>query len=311
MTVVSIRRATPDGVSLDTAVSGYLDQISNRNTRKSYSVALSALVHTFGADTDVRVFDDDATADAVAVWFAERWGTLAPATVNVRLDALRSAAAWWHHQGWIAGDPVRRVRRRADPPARDRAIDRAVLERFLTRDGHALRERTLWRLLYESAARGTEILGLDGGDLDLSNRRARVRRKGGAVDVITWRTATARLLPRLLRGRRDGPVFLTERRARLALAAADLDPTGRARLSERRAAELFTVATAGESGGPWTLHRLRHSALTHAAEDGAATPVLLAYSGHTSVRSLARYARVGPGALAQWQAQRDPATRRH
>jgi len=101
-------------------------------------------------------------------------------------------------------------------------------------------------------------------------------------------------------------VFLTERRARLPLAAADLDPTsGQARLSYRRAAELFDEYTGG-----WTLHQLRHSALTHAAEAGANTSTLLAYSGHTSVASLARYARVSPEALARWQTSRDPATRR-
>jgi integrase len=84
-------------------------------------------------------------------------------------------------------------------------------------------------------------------------------------------------------------VFLTERRARVPLAAADLDqPSSRARLSYRQAAALFTSATLGMPGGPWTLHQLRHCALTHAAEDGASTSTLLACSGHTSVRSLAR-----------------------
>lgn len=34
---------------------------------------------------------------------------------------------------------------------------------------------------------------------------------------------------------------------------------------------------------------------------------LLAYSGHTPVVSLARYARVSPKALRRWQAARDPA----
>jgi integrase len=101
-------------------------------------------------------------------------------------------------------------------------------------------------------------------------------------------------------------VFVTDRRARVQLPPSDLDPaTGRARLSYRRAAELFTQATGGA-----TLHQLRHSALTHAAEDGANTSTLLAYSGHTSVASLARYARVSPEALARWQARRDPAARR-
>ena len=185
-------------------------------------------------------------------------------------------------------------------------MSHAEIEQLLGREEIPLREKTLWRMLYETAARAGEVLALDIADLDLRNRRAKVRRKGGAVDVIVWQTGTARLLPRLLSGRPDGPVFLTERRARLPLAAADLDPTsGQARLSYRRAAELFDEHTGG-----WTLHQLRHSALTHAAEAGANTSTLLAYSGHASVTSLARYARVSPEALARWQTSRDPATRR-
>jgi hypothetical protein len=50
--------------------------------------------------------------------------------------------------------------------------------------------------------------------------------------------------------------------------------------SGRRAVE---QATAVCPGGPWTLHQLRHSALTHAAEASANTTTLLAYFGHTSV----------------------------
>jgi hypothetical protein len=74
----------------------------------------------------------------------------------------------------------------------------------------------------------------------LVNRCAKVCRKGNAVDVIVWQAASARLLPRLLKGRRTGPVFLTDRRARVQLPPGDLDPaTGRARLSYRRAAALF------------------------------------------------------------------------
>lgn len=38
--------------------------------------------------------------------------------------------------------------------------------------------------------------------------------------------------------------------------------------------------------------------------------MLMALSGHTSVRSLAKYARVSAEALGRWQAERDPAGRR-
>jgi SAM-dependent methyltransferase len=90
-----------------------------------------------------------------------------------------------------------------------------------------------------------------------------------------------------------GPVFLADRLPTRAAPALDLDPgSGRARLSYRRAAALFQQHTG------WTLHQLRHSALTHAAEDGTNLPLLLARSRDASVRSLERYARPGPEAVA-------------
>ncbi|WP_205315116.1 tyrosine-type recombinase/integrase [Nonomuraea lactucae] len=160
------------------------------------------------------------------------------------MDALGSACAWWRDQGWLADDPLRRIRRRTRIPDHTKALDRGQVEALLTRPRLPLRERTLVRLLYESAARAEEVLALDIDELDVRNRQAKVRRKGGAVDVIVWQTATARLLPRLLDGRRTGPVFLTDRRARVPLPPADVDPdSGRARLSYRRAAELFEHAT--------------------------------------------------------------------
>jgi hypothetical protein len=101
--------------------------------------------------------------------------------------------------------------------------------------------------------------------------------------------------------------LLPRRRPTRAVAGLDLDldpVSGRARLSYRRAAELFQARTG------WTLHQLRHSALTHAAEDGTNLPLLLARSRHASVRSLERYARPGPEAVARHLAQTDPARRR-
>ncbi|MEU1667120.1 site-specific integrase [Streptomyces sparsogenes] len=97
--------------------------------------------------------------------------------------------------------------------------------------------------------------------------------------------------------------------------------TGQARLSYRRAEEIFEENTrlpANPLASPediedldgWTLHRLRHSALTHDAEDGTSTPVLLARSRHACVRSLERYARPGVDAVARHVAERDPAARR-
>ncbi|SIO87448.1 putative integrase/recombinase [Nocardiopsis sp. JB363] len=295
--------------TLRSASDAFLDGIANANTARAYRTALDALLAEFGADSSLDVLEGEQAADRVASWFADRWGSASANTVNARLRALGSARAWWAKQGWLEDDPLRRLTSRSVPPDRTRALSRAVVQELLGREGVALRERVLWRLLYESAARASEVLALDVEDLDLANRRARVRRKGGAVDTITWQTPTARLLPRLLGGRARGPVFVTDRRAKgQALGQVpgqDLSPEGRGRLSYRRAEELFVVASGGS-----TLHQLRHSALTHAAEDGAQVPILMAYSGHTSVSSVAKYARISAERLGAWQAERDPAARR-
>jgi integrase/recombinase XerC/integrase/recombinase XerD len=219
-----------------------------------YGRILRTVAGEFGGDAA----PDEISAERFAEWFGQQWGERAPSTWNVSLDAVRSAAAYWRRQGWIAADPSRLLVRRKPRPDRSRALDRAEVEQLLTREDLGLRERTLWRMLYETAARSAEVLRLDVGDLDMPNRKARVRRKGGAVDVIVWQTGTARLLPRLLKGRTSGPVFVTERKARVQLPAADLDPSGRARLSYQQAEALFSAASGGA-----TLHQLRHSALTH------------------------------------------------
>lgn len=113
-----------------------------------------------------------------------------------------------------------------------------------------LRERCLWSLLYDSAARSAEVLRLDVPDLDLANHRVRVTRKGGGHDVIIWRSRTARLLSNYLEGRRDGPVFLTKRGAKsdANIGPADRDQRGRARLSYERAETLFREWTAAILG---------------------------------------------------------------
>jgi site-specific recombinase XerD len=80
----------------------------------------------------------------------------------VALDALRSASRYWADQGWTSEDPARLLRRRRKAADRSRALPRADVERLLTREDISIRERTLWRLLYETAARSAEVLRLDG-----------------------------------------------------------------------------------------------------------------------------------------------------
>jgi len=274
------------------------------------------------AASDVAVLGTPAGASALEAAFTAAFGQLAPATRTRHLSALRSALAWWAEAGWVTADPTAGWARPKVPVDTTRALTRAQVAAIWKLDV-PLRDKAMWRMLYETTARAEEILGLDVPDLDLPSKRGRVISKGGTTDWVHWQTRTAILLPRLLAGRREGPVFLTARKPGRAVASGDLCPvTTRARLSYRRAAESFELATRPlahpgasheeleEEVHGWTLHQLRHSLLTHEAEDGTSTPMLLARSRHASVRSLERYARPGPEAVARHVAAADPAARR-
>lgn len=284
-------------------------------TETKYRQTLTALSgHLVATDLehDLAVLDGPAGARQLADAFAAAFGASAPATVTRHRSTVRSALAWWRECGWIHTDPTTGWATPRVVVDDTRALSRAQVAALFDLAA-PIREKTLWRMLYETAARASEILTLNVEDLDPGGRRARVISKGGATEWVFWQTGTARLLPRMLAGRDAGPVFLAHRPPTRATASVDLCPvTKRARLSYRRAAEVFATATAlladGESG--WTLHQLRHSALTHAAEDGTNTPMLLARSRHASIRSLERYARPGPDAVAAHLAATDPAARR-
>ncbi|WUH97721.1 hypothetical protein OHR68_29980 [Spirillospora sp. NBC_00431] len=128
-------------------------------------------------------------------------------------------------------------------------------------------------------------------------RRARVVSKGGAIEFVHWATGTARLLPRLLKGRTAGPAFLADRRAPPpAPAAAAICPaTGRGQLSYPRAEYLFKTATRAlnQHGHGWTLHPPRPSALRHLGAAGRTAAEFQAKSRHAHLASLGAYVRLG------------------
>lgn len=202
---------------------------------------------------------EDAGARLTAA-LAERGSSTDTRTVNRELSALRSAVGWWQEQGWISRDPTAALRNLAGhtepvPPL----SSRQVADLFRLRA--TLREHAFWRVLYDSGAHVDDVLHLDAGRLDLSGggeRKARGRQPAGGV--ISWRQGTSEVLGWLLAGRRDGPVFLTDRRAPATAAQADVCPvTGRARMSYRRAVEIFTHYTRplDPAGRGWRLNQLR------------------------------------------------------
>lgn len=300
---------TESNETLASAVASFLaERDLAPSSHRVYRLALDRLNAELGPDTLLARI----TSRRLARFMSHSYSHLAPASWNRVAATLGSFFAYTTRQGWTSTSPAAGLERRRltverDAHARTRAIGTDELTDFLAGE-HPLRDKTLWWLLYETAARANEVLALDVADVDLTRRRAVVIGKGGRAELIGWETKTARLLPRHLGGRRAGPLFLADIAPAPARqpALADLDPTsGRARLSYRRVAEVFKVASGG-----WTLHQLRHSRLTHLAEAGVGLPLLMTKSRHTSLTSLAIYAKPTFDAVAAATAALDPA-RRH
>lgn len=221
------------GPALGPAADGFLGRADlDAATVRSYGQTLRRLRLDLGDGTPLSRL----TPEEVARVCSAAWGTAAARTWNRHRSAVRSFGAWAGLEGLAAG-----LERRTEPLPRSCALDPVQLDALWQDPEVPLRERTLWRLLHESAAGVKTVLSLNVEDLDLEDRRARAGRTW-----VSWRSGTAGLLPLLLAGRTRGPVFLSARRPGPARTPgpADLCPdTGRRRLSYERAEHLFKEAT--------------------------------------------------------------------
>lgn len=221
----------------------------------------------------------------VMAWRAEQLDTgAAPATINLRVGALRSLIAYASDVGaceWtlriadLAGGTVR------DTSGPSRESVARLLSWIGTRSGpEALRDAALVRLLYDLALRVSEACSLDLASLKLDRDPAtvRVRAKGShSPDELTLPAPTAAALRRWIavRGDWSGPL-LTSR--------------GKKRLLTRTAYN--TIVRCGDvSGiGRVTPHGLRHSAITYALEaTGGDVSKVVQFSRHKKLQTLLIY----------------------
>ncbi|MEU3729810.1 hypothetical protein AB0E81_10445 [Streptomyces sp. NPDC033538] len=78
-------------------------------------------------------------------------------------------------------DPTVGIERRPAPPDRAKALAENQVA-ALWRLDVALREKTQWKMLYESAARADEVLCLNVEDPYPQDKRGKITAKGGAIE---------------------------------------------------------------------------------------------------------------------------------
>jgi len=310
MSATNVTAIRGGSVTLQAATDAFLSspRCENANTRRAYAGVIDKVVGELGS---ARHLADVADAEIPAI-LERLWATAAEATWNRNRAAINAWLMWCRdRQGWPAPALPGSCERRREHVDATKDLPKATIERRLSRRDVPLREKTLWRMLYETAARASEILALNVEQLDLENRRAPIRSKGGETEWVYWGTGTAHLLPRLLRlpdgsSRTSGPLFLSSRKPVPARRprASDICPhTGHARLGYDRARILLQNSTG------WQLHQLRHSAATHLGDKSVPLQLIMAKTRHKSPRTAMRYVNPGPAAVAQITELLDPPRR--
>lgn len=318
------------GVTVRAAADAFLDSVRSANTRRAYAAAVektAARLDGSGADGAgagwsrplAAVADEEVGAALEALW-----GEAAINTWNARRAAVLSWLSWCREHGHAAPAVPAWAKRAAAPDSDTPVRSRTAIDRLIARRDVGVREKTLWRMLYETCARAEELLEVNIEDLDLAGRcclvkskgaRPRTRRRGAGHgefvrETVYWDAGTARLLPRLIKERTRGPLFVTHRRPGPGKAVGERDvcpDTGLARLSYGQARALLDAATAVHGPGTgWDLHELRHSGLTHLGESGASLLELMAKSRHRKADTLRRYFKPSPAAMRELTSRLGP-----
>jgi hypothetical protein len=138
------------------------------NTRRGYTGVLDRLLAGPGASRPLA----EVSGEELAGLLQQLWGQRAPATWNRNRGAVTAWLSWCAASRLPA--PVRPASagRRREHLNATRAVPRPATGRALTRRDVPLREKSLWRMLYQTAARASEVLALTIDDPGLDARRA-------------------------------------------------------------------------------------------------------------------------------------------
>ncbi|MCS5720955.1 tyrosine recombinase XerC [Herbiconiux sp. CPCC 203407] len=228
---------------------------------------------------------------------------LAKSTLARRSASAKTFSAWLRRTGVTDIDTA--VRLRAPKP--DRTLPRVlsgdsmndVLELLDTAsaegDPVALRDRAVVELLYASALRVSELVGIDLDDLDLDRRTVRVVGKGSKERVVPFgapaHTAVADYLARARPALRARATASPSGSAGSS-AALFLGVRG-ARLGTRSVYQLVArLLESAPGSGPAGPHALRHTAATHLLDGGADLRAVQELLGHASLGTTQIYTHV-------------------
>lgn len=289
---------------IDAAIDGYLAHLERErgyaaNTVRGYRGDLRSLAeHCEQAGVD--------EAAGIEIEILRDWlyvsseAGMGKATIARRSAAARGLSRWIAaHGGTDAAGRLRTPKRDQHLP---RVLSRQAMDEMLAGlaaasgegDATALRDLAVVELLYASALRVSELVGLDVDDVDLERLTVRVLGKGGKERVVPFGRPALDAVLDWLRVGREQLANPSKPHPALFLGARG------GRLGQRRVHELVTGLLASLPGsGPHGPHTLRHTAATHLLDGGADLRAVQELLGHASLGTTQIYTHVSLERLAE------------
>jgi integrase/recombinase XerC len=248
-------------------------------TIKSYREDLTSLAEFLGADRAPR---DLTPADLRQYVAALHDAGYAKTSVARRLASLRSFFKYAQREGLVAANPAKPLRNPRPDRKLPHFLTTADVGKLLAAppagDPMGLRDRAILEVMYSAGLRVSEAVGINDGDLDLTQQVVRIRGKGRkerfghlgshALKAIERWRKVRKLSPRESGGP-HAPLFVNKFGRRLTTRSV-------ARMLEKH------LKTAGLDLRT-TPHTLRHSFATHLVDNGADIRSVQELLGHKSL----------------------------
>lgn len=250
-------------------------------TLKAYKLQSGLLIRFFN---DVQL--DTITTDQLKTYLAKSSESLKPASLAHRIRFMKSLFRWSHEEGHIPKNPATKIKE----PKTGKRIPKFLTEMEIEHLREACcspMEKALFEFMFSTGCRIGEVVTLDRGRINWSNRSAVIRGKGDKEREVYFNIRCEIWLKRYLDNRvdRDPAIFVTERDPhRMSIATMRYIIK---RISNR--------AGINKDIHP---HQLRHSYATHLLNNGAPLDVIQSLLGHEKSETTRIYAQLS-GSIRQ------------
>ena len=217
-------------------------------------------------------------------------------SVRRKLSSLRSFFSFLQKRGLTEGSCFSQISMKQQSFHLPSVLTEAEVEELLSYRGEGfdgVRDHFLFLFLYNTGARISEALSVDVNMIERSERRIRIKGKGGKTRFIFLSPVTIRELDSYLEERRR----ILEERKCMQEQALFISSRGK-RLPFSSAHVIFEkVKTALGWQKEFTPHTLRHTYATHLLDHGADIRVVQSLLGHESISTTQIYTHVSRSSL--------------